>query len=184
MSRGVGALSGGVPPPETAPMDGGRGKPLPYDKSRTASVLRRGAPWGSRQDTHQERWLGKARRSSGTATILNFANPGPGGPEGIAKSHSNFARRKFLPIPRGNPRNGVRGKRPMDLGGAKRSRSPSDASPGAFCLLCRHGQSRSPPRIGVFRKETCPRRRNGSTAQKTNSPLTRLSEWRIITSSL
>ena len=34
---------------------------------------------------------------------------------------------------------------PMDLGGAKRSRSPSAASPGAFCLLCRHGQSRSPP---------------------------------------
>ena len=33
-----------------------------------------------------------------------FVNPGPSGPEGIAKSHSNFARRKFLPIPRGNPR--------------------------------------------------------------------------------
>mgnify|MGYP005755950877 FL=1 len=55
MSRGVEVLSGGVPPSGTAPMDGGRGKPLPYDKSRTASVLRRGAPWGSRQDTHQER---------------------------------------------------------------------------------------------------------------------------------
>ena len=37
---------------------------------------------------------------------------------------------------------------PMDLGGAKRSRSPSAASPGAFCLLCRHGQSRSPPAGG------------------------------------
>ena len=36
----------------------------------------------------------------------------------------------------------------MGLGGAKRSRSPSDASPGAFCLLCRHGQSRSPPAGG------------------------------------
>ena len=35
----------------------------------------------------------------------------------------------------------------MGLGGAKRSRSPSDASPGAFCLLCRHGQSRSPPAL-------------------------------------
>ena len=36
----------------------------------------------------------------------------------------------------------------MGLGGAKRSRSPSDASPVAFCLLCRHGQSRSPPAGG------------------------------------
>ena len=36
----------------------------------------------------------------------------------------------------------------MGLGGAKRSRSPSDASPGAFCLLCRHEQSRSPPAGG------------------------------------
>ena len=34
---------------------------------------------------------------------------------------------------------------PMDLGGVKRSRSPSAASPAAFCLLCRRGQSRSPP---------------------------------------
>ena len=35
----------------------------------------------------------------------------------------------------------------MGLGGAKRSRSPSDASPVGFCLLCRHGQSRSPPAL-------------------------------------
>ena len=49
---------------------------------------------------------------------------------------------------RTSPVTGVRGKRPMGLGGAKRSRSPSDASPGAFCLLCRHGQSRSPPAGG------------------------------------
>ena len=130
----------------------------------------------------EERWSERALPNRAKRGIRNPRRRS--GPEGIAKSHSNFARRKFLPIPRGNPRNGGRGKRPMDLGGAKRSRSPSDASPGAFCLLCRHGQSRSPPRIGVFRKETCPRRRNGSTAQKTNSPLTRLSEWRIITSSL
>ena len=45
------------------------------------------------------------------------------------------------------PVNGVRGKQPMGLGGAKRSRSPSDASPVAFCLLCRHGQSWSPPAL-------------------------------------
>ena len=37
---------------------------------------------------------------------------------------------------------------PMDLGGAKRSRSPSAASPAAFWLLCRRGQSNSPPAGG------------------------------------
>ena len=37
---------------------------------------------------------------------------------------------------------------PMDLGGAQRSRSPLAASPGAFWLLCRHGQSNSPPAGG------------------------------------
>ena len=79
MSRGVEVLSGGVPPSGTAPMDGGRGKPLPYDKSRTASVLRRGAPWGSRQDTHQERWLDKVRRSSESAVVKIFIYPGPVG---------------------------------------------------------------------------------------------------------
>ncbi len=34
-----------------------------------------------RRKAARERWLGKARRSSGTATILNFANPGPSGPD-------------------------------------------------------------------------------------------------------
>ena len=36
----------------------------------------------------------------------------------------------------------------MDLGGAKRSRSPLAASPVAFCLLFRHGKRRSPPAGG------------------------------------
>ena len=94
MSRGVGALSGGVPPPETAPTDGGRGKPLPYDKSRTASVLRRGVPWSSRQDTYQKRWLDKVRRSSESAVVRIFVCPGPSGPKGEAESHSDFVRRK------------------------------------------------------------------------------------------
>ena len=36
----------------------------------------------------------------------------------------------------------------MGLGGAKRSRSPSDASPVAFWFLCRRGQRNSPPAGG------------------------------------
>ena len=51
---------------------------------------------------------------------------------------------------------------PMDLGGAKRSRSPSAASPVAFCLLFRHGKRRSPPaggeisRVQRTQSEPCP----------------------------
>ena len=54
-----------------------------------------------------------------------------------------------LPASRGNPRKMGSGESgPMDLGGAKRSRSPSAASPVAFCLLFRHGKRRSPPAGG------------------------------------
>ena len=55
----------------------------------------------------------------------------------------------------------------MDLGGAKRSRSPSAASPVAFCLLFRHGKRRSPPaggeipRVQRTQSEPCPLIRHG-----------------------
>ena len=69
----------------------------------------------------------------------------------------------FLPTPRGNPRKWGSGESsPMDLGGAKRSRSPSAASPVAFCLLFRHGKRRSPPaggeisRVQRTQSEPCP----------------------------
>ena len=87
-----------------------------------------------------------------------FCKPRAQWPGGKLDTHSNFTRRqRCTPSQECVPRNGVRGKRPMDLGGAKRSRSPSDASPGAFCLLCRHGQSRSPPAGGeIPQQETKP----------------------------
>ena len=50
----------------------------------------------------------------------------------------------------------------MGLGGAKRSRSPSDASPVAFCLLCRHGQSRSPPAGGEIPRREIGENRSGA----------------------
>ena len=66
-----------------------------------------------------------------------------------------------LPASRGNPRKMGSGESgPMDLGGAKRSRSPSAASPVAFCLLFRHGKRRSPPAGGEI-----------SRAQQTQSEL-------------
>ena len=68
-----------------------------------------------------------------------------------------------LPASRGNPRKMGSGESgPMDLGGAKRSRSPSAASPVAFCLLFRHGKRRSPPAGGEISRaqrtqsEPCP----------------------------
>ena len=58
----------------------------------------------------------------------------------------------------------------MDLGGAKRSRSPSAASPVAFCLLFRHGKRRSPPAGGetTLRKEpsSSPMRASGPTKKR------------------
>ena len=121
-----------------------RGVVLPYDSQEYLLELGRGGPWASRQDTHRERWLKKPRRMSGTAAAAIFANPGPSGPAGIQTSHSDFARRKFFTrLQKSVPRNGVRGKRcPMG------TKCPSAASPVAFWLLCRHGQSNSPPAGG------------------------------------
>ena len=48
----------------------------------------------------------------------------------------------FLSGPRDNPRNGVRGKATMS------TKCSSEPSPVAFWLLCRHGQSNSPPAGG------------------------------------
>ena len=56
----------------------------PYGGYRSDCVVLVGAgPRPARQDLHRERWLGKARRRSGTAPVLIFANPGPSGPAGI-----------------------------------------------------------------------------------------------------
>ena len=55
-------------------------------------------PYG---DTHPATLVRKPRRGSGIAPAAIFANPGPSGPEGIAESHSNFARRKVTAHPEG-----------------------------------------------------------------------------------
>src|SRR5699024_3536217 len=59
---------------------------------------------------------------------------------------------------------------PMDLGGAKRSRSPSAASPVAFWLLCRHGQSNSPPERRNIPAQTIPERRPAESSRPTRHP--------------
>ena len=62
---------------ETVPSFVGAG-PRPARRSRTSCHL-----------------LGKARRGCGIASASIFGKPGPGGPDVIMKSHSDFARREF-----------------------------------------------------------------------------------------
>ena len=80
-------------------LDGGGGEPPPYIGSLPGTGGHMGPPL--RRKTDRERWLGKARRSCGTAAAAIFANPGPSGPAGIWTSHSIFARRKYSAWPKG-----------------------------------------------------------------------------------
>ena len=121
----------------------GRGVDPPLQFSKIFPGLGRGGPWASRRQRTRCRLLGKPRRRNGAAEPGIFAYPGPSGPAGIQTSRSDFARRKCCKIQQVRvPRNGVRGKATMS------TKCSSEPSPVAFCLLCRHGQSRSPPAGG------------------------------------
>ena len=76
------------------PLRGNSPSAPPLRFQKTLLGLGRGGPWASRRDLHWARWLGKARRTNGTAPAEIFANPGPSGPAGIQTRHSDFARRK------------------------------------------------------------------------------------------
>ena len=93
--------------------------------------------------------LSRARRGTGTASAAILEQPGPSGPGEISTSHSDFARRKFcFPRQVRVPRNGGAGESgPMDLGGAKRSRSPSAASPAILWFLSHRWERNSPPAL-------------------------------------
>ena len=90
-----------------------------------------------RRYLHQWRWLSKARRSRGTAAVAIFANPGPSGPGGIAEATQILRAGRFLPGPRGNPRNrGSRGWAAWRQGRQSRScrlRPPLGGSLVPFC---------------------------------------------------
>ena len=76
----------------------------------------------------------------------------PVGPEGIAPEHSWFCAPELFCLAQGvTPVNGGPGVRRLLARSAQ-----LEPSPVAFCLLCRHGQSRSPPAGG----ETTLRTRN------------------------
>ena len=122
----------------------------PYGGYRSDCVVLVGAgPRPARQDLHRERWLGKARRRSGTAPVLIFANPGPSGPGGIAEATQILrAGNDAQPPRRASPRNGVRGKATMS------TKCSSGAVPGGVLVPL-------PP----WAKELAARRRRNSPAQ-------------------
>ena len=111
--------------------------------------LWRAATWGRPYGRNQTGSVGSAKPGAVVKPQRRqfLQTQGPVARIKLQKATQILRAGRIRPNPRDNPRNGVRGKQPMGLGGAKRSRSPSDASPVAFCLLCRHGQSRSPPAL-------------------------------------
>ena len=114
-------------------------------------------------------WVGEALGPPAGICTGRVGSVKPGAPTGphqpkFLQIQGLVARREFRPaiqiLRAGNddellrsasPVKGVRGKRPMDLGGTKWSRSPSDASPGAFCPIPRY--SRRSPAKRVRREE-------------------------------
>ena len=120
-----------------------RGVVLPYDSQEYLLGLGRGGPWASRQDSDRCRWLGYpgAEVEPHQRQFLH-----PQGP---------VARREFRPATQilraGNFSRVYRRTSPvMGSGesGPMGTKCPSAASPVAFWLLCRHGQSNSPPAGG------------------------------------
>ena len=107
--------------------------PIPYLARATARVAPTAYPApGALVRETQAQFL---NRTSG-----NFCKPRAQWPGRKRGGHSIFARRKFSNIKQESvPRNGVRGKATMS------TKCSSEPSPVAFCLLCCHGQSRSPP---------------------------------------
>ena len=154
VSPPVGAAALGGPRETDRPHNWGR-SPHPSRLRRATFPLGGGrlfAPVALARQTQAQLW---------NRTRYNF--PQPQGP--VARREFRHSLRFCAPegiclLQGVTPVFGVRGKRPMDLGGTKWSRSPSDASPGAFCLLFRHGKRRSPPGFGCVRRKTYLWRRN------------------------
>ena len=126
-------------------------QPLPCGSQENLPKLGRGGPWASRRDLHQSPPTRQNQAQLWNRVNRNFGTVRPQwARKKTQASTPDFARRNHgstnqegVPRKKGSGESG-----PMDLGGAQRSRSPLAASPGAFWLLCRHGQSNSPPAGG------------------------------------
>ena len=69
--------------------------PAPTAYTETVPSFVGAGPRPARRSRTSCRLLGKARRGCGIASASIFGKPGPGGPDVIMKSHSDFARREF-----------------------------------------------------------------------------------------
>ena len=119
-----------------------RGVVLPYDSQEYLLGLGRGGPWGSRQDSDRCRWLGYPGAEVEPHQRQFLQPQGP------------VARREFrLPLKFCAPEifcltQGITPVMGSGESGPMGTKCPSAASPVAFWLLCRHGQSNSPPAGG------------------------------------
>ena len=98
-----------------------------------------------RADIHPRPSRGKTQAQSlDPKKGANFRDPGPCGPEGNTPTHTDFhAPDRTIQGKGVTPVTGVRGK-----GEYGRTAHILSRPPAAFCLLCRRGQSRSPPAGG------------------------------------
>ena len=124
----------------------GRPSVPPYGKCETCQVNSQGAVRRDCAGSAGSANLGAAIEPQQRQILQTQGPSGPGWNGGMSLRFC--APESLRSFSGGAPVNGVRGKRPMGLGGTKWSRSPSDASPAAFCLLFRRGKSRSPPAGG------------------------------------
>ena len=96
-----------------------RGVVLPYRLQEKLPSLGRGAPWGSRQNCTGSVGSAKAGAAVETLHLQFLQTQGPVARENTRTATQILRAGNILPDSRDNPRNGVRGKRPMDLGGTK-----------------------------------------------------------------
>ena len=148
----------------TFPLEGGRlsGGNRPPLRLNTKAVpsSRRGRSQTGPQLRTSYHLLEQTRRSRGTAPAEIFADPGPSGPSGIAEATQILRAGNSAELLRRDSRKTGSGADSPCQGEMSRSDKGGrvgeyghtgahpEPSPVAFCLLCRRGQSRSPPAGG------------------------------------
>ena len=125
-------------------------QPLPYGFQESLPELGRGAPWGSRQDLHQQPPAQPSQAQNRNRISFNLGNsirPGPSGPAGIETNHSDFARRKCCKIQQVRvPCNGGPGVRRIWTQSVHPEPSPGDPQGE----LPRRGKRGWPGPLGTF----------------------------------
>ena len=109
------------------PKNRGRGKPLPYGGIKKAFQICVGEALGPpAKIRHRERWLGKARRGSGTASAIIFRKARAQWPGGDLDQPLRFCAPELFCLAQGvTPVNGGPG-----VSGPMGTKCPSAASPG------------------------------------------------------